>query len=181
MSSTSRAESNKFAAVILQDAVWRAALTAIDDSSPGLSDSNNSTAGTWKSGLVGGSNISGLLNDISIFNKPLNMCIDGGTDVYFCEELAQSPSATYLPYEYVESLVRENRGLEMRVGEIETQLAAIQQYIPTISRMIGEYERATTNVSGLLSELRRRSGSRGTLAIARERDAQNGPYPDWQE
>src|SRR5579862_9651246 len=134
MSSTLRAESNKKAAMILQDALWKAALTPIDDAFPELiDDSNNSTTGIWGSALGYGPNISGVLNHISIFNKPSYVCIDGGTVVHFSEEMTQSPSATYLPYQYVQSLMLENRGLEKRVGEIEAQLAAIQQYIPTRS------------------------------------------------
>lgn len=39
----------------------------------------------------------------------------------------------------------------------------------------------TANVSNLISDIRRRSGARGTLEIAKQKDAQSAPYPDWQE
>lgn len=76
---------------------------------------------------------------------------------------------------YVEYLEQSNRGLEVRVGQLEATLADMQRFMPTIKKIVNDYTAASSKADVLMRALLAKRGTRGSLEIAREKDALTEP------
>jgi len=103
----------------------------------------------------------------------------GTTGTVTFDEAPSSPSAyPRFVSGYINQLQKRNQSLESRVGTLESQLAEVQKFLPTIKKLVYEHESALCRVSAVKTELGRKYDPVEAWKIAEERDALSSPPPE---
>jgi len=89
-----------------------------------------------------------------------------------------SPSSYPLDMAYVGYLQNAKKNLESRVAELEDTINDFKVYLPTIKRMVEEYNGAALRVQILADNLTAKFGPRSALEMARKLDVLDEPPPE---